>query len=131
MKLFPWRARPQTETTPIGSLTSWRAATASGSIRNFPFSSQYTSLMGLAGPVTGGAERDLDVDGERKKGGEESPPPSLPLLKNLSIFLFVLLAFWLGLLAASASVLCNLRLLLLIVEELFTCSAASLNFKSL
>jgi hypothetical protein len=36
-------------------LTSWRAATASGSIRNLPFSSQYTSRIGLAGPVTGDA----------------------------------------------------------------------------
>ena len=80
IKLFPWRARPHTETTPMGSLTSCSVATASGSIRNFPFSSQYTNLIGRAGPVTGGAE-----DGVAGELGEASAELSFPRLRNLSI----------------------------------------------
>lgn len=62
MKLLPCLARPQTETTPTGPLTSCSAATASGSIRNLPRSSQYTSRSGRPGP----------------------PPPSPPFLTGAS-----------------------------------------------
>lgn len=96
MKLFPWRERPQTETTPIGPLTMWRAAMASGSIWNFPWSSQYTSRRGRAGPSGTAAERlDLGLESELDapfsfspfsfdddvRGGEAALP-----LKNRIIF---------------------------------------------
>lgn len=65
MKLLPWRERPQTETTPIGPLTRWRAAMASGSIWNFPLSSQYTRRRGRAGPSGAAAERlELGLESE-------------------------------------------------------------------
>lgn len=85
MKLFPWRARPQTETTPIGSLTSWSVATASGSIRNFPSLSRYTRLIGLGGPVT--EDEEINEDGEGEDWGEDALAVSLPLLKILNILL--------------------------------------------
>jgi hypothetical protein len=62
-------------------LTSWSAATASGSIWNLPFSSQYTSRIGLAGPVTGGpGEAEGETDECELSEGELSFP-----LKNLII----------------------------------------------
>jgi hypothetical protein len=91
MKLFPWRARPQTETTPTGPLTSCSAATASGSIRNRPRSSQYTSRSGRPPPPSPpasaangerGDDADAGVHGERgvpvapatAEDGDASPP---------------------------------------------------------
>lgn len=69
----------------MGSLTSSRVATASGSIRNFPFSSQYTSRIGLGGPVTAddgaGDVEGYDLgEGEAELDGESLAPPRLKKL---------------------------------------------------
>ena len=73
----------------MGSLTSSRVATASGSIRNFPFSSQYTSRIGLGGPVTaddeGGDVEGYDLgDGEAELDGESLAPRLKKLLISAS-----------------------------------------------
>lgn len=75
-------------------------ATASGSIRNFPFSSQYTRRIGLGGPVAaeddagevGGCDLgdgEAEVDGESLVPRLKKPLISTRLLgvsKNLRIY---------------------------------------------
>ncbi|OMO52141.1 hypothetical protein CCACVL1_29341 [Corchorus capsularis] len=83
MKLFPCLARPQIETTPIGPLTNCKAATASGSIWNFPFSSQHTNLIGLAGTVTRDTDGD-DQDTDLPKDCSETSGKSPSLYQKIS-----------------------------------------------